>query len=68
MDMVTVFSAFNLTEAQMIRSQLEAAGFHPFLANESSASWLAGFSTATTVRVEVPDNEAADAREFLEAK
>jgi hypothetical protein len=67
MEMVTIFSAFNLAEAQLVRSRLEAADFHPFLANENSASWLVGYSTATTVRVQVPENEASDATEFLQS-
>ena len=38
MDFVTVFNAFNLADAQLVRSRLEAADFHPFVANENSAS------------------------------
>jgi hypothetical protein len=67
MNLVTIFTAFNLAETQLLRSRLEAAGFHPFLANENVSSWLGGFSTATTIRVQVPENEAADAKEFLNA-
>jgi putative signal transducing protein len=67
MNLVTIFTAFNLAETQLLRSRLEAAGFHPFLANENVSSWLGGFSTATTIRVQVPENEADDAKEFLNA-
>jgi len=67
MNLVTIFTAFNLAETQLLRARLEAAGFHPFLANENASSWLGGFSTATTIRVQVPENEADDAKEFLNA-
>ena len=68
MDFATVFTAFNLTDAQLVCSRLEAANFHPFIANENTASWMAGFSPLGNVRVQVPEIEAADAREFLDAK
>ena len=70
MDFVIVLSTFNLTEAQLACSRLEAANFHPFVDNENAA-WLAGFgtySTAGMIRVQVPEAEATDAKEFLEAK
>ncbi len=70
MDFVTIFTTFNLTEAQLVCSRLEAANFHPFVANENAAS-LAGFGTwssAGMIRVQVPEAEAADAGQFLDAK
>ncbi|HEU6448207.1 MAG TPA: DUF2007 domain-containing protein [Verrucomicrobiae bacterium] len=71
MDFVTVFSTFDLNEGQIVRSRLEAANFHPFIANENASAWLGGFgnfSSAGMIRVQVPEAEAADATEFLEAK
>ena len=65
MKLVTVATNFNLAGAELVRSRLEAAGFHPFVANENAAGWLGGTSTAALLRVEVPEAEAADAREFL---
>ena len=57
MDLVTIFKAFN------------PADFHPFIADELSAFSMDGYSMAVGgIRVQVPENEAADAREFLEAK
>ncbi len=64
---VTLCTNFNLAEAEMIRSRLEAAGFHPFVANESSAGWLGGTSAAAQIRIEVPEDELADAKAFLAA-
>lgn len=63
---VTVFRAFSPGEAQLVRSRLEAAGFHAIVSHELSALSLDGYSVAAGgVRVEVPDAEADEAREFL---
>jgi hypothetical protein len=67
MKLVTISTNFNLAEAELVRARLEAAGFHPFLANEMAAGWLGGTSTATLLRIEVPEAEAAEAKEFLAA-
>ena len=67
MKLVTLATNYNLADAELMRSRLEAAGFHPFIANEISAGWLGGTSTATMLRIEVPENELADANEFLAA-
>ena len=56
MDLITILTTFNLTEAQLACSRLEAAKFHPFVDNENAA-WLAGFGTCSTagmIRVQVP--------------
>ena len=66
MDFTTIFNAFNVTDAQLACSRLEAAGFHPFIANENTASWQAGFSPLGSVQVQVPTTEAAEAKAFLE--
>ena len=66
MSLVTVFTAFSPAEAQLVRSRLEAAEFHPFVAGELSALSIEGYSLAIGgIRVQVPEAEAADAREFL---
>ena len=67
MDFATVITTANLTDAELVCSRLEAAGFHPFVANENTASWLAGYSVLANVLVQVPEAEAADARDFLKA-
>ena len=67
MNLVTIATNFNLGEAEMTRARLEAAGFHPFIANEMAAGWLGGHSTATLLRIQVPDGEAGEAKEFLDA-
>jgi len=68
MDFVIVHTTFSSAEAQLIGSRLNAANFHPTILNEASAANLGGFSTATLIRVEVPEAEATDAKEFLAAE
>jgi hypothetical protein len=68
MDFATIFTAFNPADAQLTRSRLEAAGFHPFVLNENSALGCEGYALAVGgILVQVPEAEAADAKEFLNA-
>jgi hypothetical protein len=68
MQFVTVFRAFNPAEAQLARSRLEVAGFHPFVTNELSALSIEGYAMATGgIRVQVPEAEAAEAAAYLAA-
>ena len=68
MELVTVFSAFSLIEADLVRSRLEVAEFHPVVTHGLSALSVDGYSLATGgILVQVPDVEAAEAREFLAA-
>ena len=69
MDFATVITTSNLTDAQLICSRLEAAGFHPFVLFENSALGTEGYALAIGgILVQVPEAEAADAKEFLDAK
>lgn len=66
MEPATIYKAFNPAEAQLVRSRLEAAGFHAIVAHELSALSLDGYSMAVGgIRVQVPDDEAEEARQFL---
>ncbi|HLP78664.1 MAG TPA: DUF2007 domain-containing protein [Candidatus Paceibacterota bacterium] len=66
MEPTTVFKAFNPAEAQLVRSRLEAAGFHAIVAHELSALSLDGYSMAVGgIRVQVPGDEAEEAEQFL---
>jgi hypothetical protein len=68
MSLVTVSSAFNPADAQLVRSRLEAAGFHAVVSHELSALSLDGYALAAGgILVQVPEDEAADAKEFLSA-
>jgi hypothetical protein len=69
MQLITIFSAFNPAEAQLVRSRLEAAGFHASVANELSALSMEGYSMAVGgICVQVPESEAVEARQFLSAE
>jgi hypothetical protein len=64
--LVTVYRALNPADAHLVRSRLEAAEFHPVVTNELSALSLDGYALAAGgILVQVPDAEAAEAREFL---
>jgi hypothetical protein len=66
MSLTTIQTAFNPADAQLVRSRLEAAGFHPIVTNELSALSLDGYAMAAGgILVQVPDAEAAEAKEFL---
>jgi hypothetical protein len=68
MNLVTVFKGFSPAEAQLTRARLEAAGFHAVVIGELAAVSMEGYSGTTGgIRVQVLEDEAAEAREFLEA-
>ncbi len=66
MQLRTVHRSLNPADAQLVRSRLEAASFHPVVMHELSALSLDGYAQAAGgILVQVPDSEAADALEFL---
>lgn len=66
MKLVTVYTALNPAEAQLANSQLEAAGFHSVVMGETAALCMDGYAlTAGGIRVQVPEEEAADANLLL---
>ena len=68
MDLVTVLTAFNPMDAQLARSRLETAGFHPLVTSETAALSIEGYALAAGgIRVQVPAAEAAEAKAFLGA-
>ena len=68
MSLVTVFCAFNPADAQLVRSRLEAAQFHAVVTHELSALSLDGYALAAGgILVQVPEQEAEAAKEFLAA-
>ena len=68
MSLVTVFTAFSSAEAQLAWSRLDAAGFHAVVMNELSALSMDGYSMAAGgILVQVPEDEAADARALITA-
>jgi hypothetical protein len=68
MEPVTVFRAFNPGDAQLVRSRLEAAGYHAAVMHELASLSMEGYAMAAGgILVQVPGDEAADAQEFLAA-
>lgn len=66
--LVTIYTTFNLADAYLVRSRLEAAGFEPSLRNELSALTMEGYTMAAGgIDVQVPPARAAEARIFLES-
>ena len=67
MQLVTIYTAFSPADAHLVRSRLEVSGFHPFVKNELSALAMDGYTQAAGgIQVQVPETEAAEARDFLE--
>lgn len=68
MDFVTVFRALNPGEAELIRSRLEASEFLVNITNELSALSIDGYAMAAGgILVQVPEDQAADARALITA-
>ena len=68
MQMITIFRALQPMDAHLVRSRLEAAGFHAIVSQELSALSIEGYALgAGGILVQVPDDEAAEANEFLAA-
>jgi hypothetical protein len=68
MQLHTVHTSFNPADAQLIRSLLEAAGFHPVVTHELSALSLDGYALAAGgILVQVPSEELEEVRAFLAA-
>jgi hypothetical protein len=66
MQLVTVFTAFNSAEAQLIRSRLEAAGLLAIITDELSALSMEGYALAAGgIKVQVPDVDAEAALELI---
>lgn len=66
MKLVTVARLLNPADAQLARSRLEAAGFHPFVTGELAALSMDGYSLAAGgIQVQLPEPEAAEGLEYL---
>lgn len=61
----TVFKSPVRAEAELIRSRLEGAGFHPALTGAAQHSSLMPMLMEVESEVAVPEGEYADAEEFL---
>jgi hypothetical protein len=67
-ELETVFETLNASEAQLIRSRLEAAGFSAIVEPEIDPLTIEGFALpAGGIQIKVPHHQAADARAILAA-
>lgn len=67
MELITVSTALNSADANLTASRLGAAGFHPSIKGELAALSMDGYALAAGgIQVQVPDVEAAEAKEFLD--
>ncbi|MCC6231806.1 MAG: DUF2007 domain-containing protein [Verrucomicrobiales bacterium] len=67
-ELEVVFETVNVSEAQLIRSRLEAAGLTPEVDPEIDPLSIEGFSLpAGGIQIKVPSAQAADARAILDA-
>lgn len=68
MKLITISTAFNPADAQLTRSRLEAAGFHPIIRNEIAGMVFEGYVLGVGgIEVQVPEIEVAEAKAFLES-
>jgi len=69
MNLVTVFRTFNVGEAEVIRSRLDAAEFDVALKNDVASLSIDGYSLAAGgILVQVPEDQALDARALIESQ
>ena len=69
MELVTVFTAFNPMDAQLVRSRLEAANLQASVLHELSALSMEGYALAAGgIQVQVPEEQAEEAREIIKTR
>ena len=69
MKLVTIYHGANPADTQLVFSRLEAANFHPFIPDENSMFTMEGYGLAIGLnRIQVPEEEAGDVKEFLAAE
>jgi len=69
MNLITVHTAFNPADAHRVNSQLQAAGFYSVVTGELSALSIDGYAMAAGgIRVQVPEDQVAEARLLLGAE
>lgn len=69
MKLVTIHKTFSAVEAQVIRSLLESASIPAEVIHETAALTTEGYALGVGgIQVQVPEDEAADARAIMEAQ
>jgi hypothetical protein len=68
MGRVTVFTAFNPVQAQIVSTRLQTAGLDATVEGEAAALSMEGYSLATGgIRVQVPSTQEDEARRLIES-
>ena len=68
MDRVTVFTAFNPVQAQIVSARLQTAGLDATVEGEAAALSMEGYSLATGgIRVQVPSAQEDEACRLIES-
>ncbi|HWD19078.1 MAG TPA: DUF2007 domain-containing protein [Verrucomicrobiae bacterium] len=68
MKLVTIYTAFNPAQAELVRSRLEASGFLVFIKNRDAALTMDGYALAAGgILVQTPEDQAAEARELIQS-
>ena len=68
MDRVTVFTAFNPVQAQIVSTRLQTAGLDATVEGEAAAPSVEGYSLAAGgIRVQVPSTQEDEARRLIES-
>jgi hypothetical protein len=66
MALVTVYRTFSSADAHLVRSRLDASDLHAIVADELAALSMEGYAMAAGgIRVQVPEEEAEEAREII---
>ena len=69
MTLITIYHGAHPADTQLVFSRLEAANFHPFIPDENSMFTMEGYGLAIGLnRIQVPEEEAGDVKEFLAAE
>jgi hypothetical protein len=69
MDFVTVYTALNPADADLVRSRLDANDFLVNVKNEIAARTIEGYALAAGgLQVQVPEDQAQSARQLIESK
>jgi hypothetical protein len=68
MNLETVFRTYNEPDALIVRSRLEAADIEAYIAHDLACSAVGGTIPAGGLLVQVPEDQAEDARALIAAK
>jgi len=69
MDFVTIYTALNPADADLVRSRLEANDFLVNIKNEIAARTIDGYALAAGgLLVQVPEDQVESARQLIESK